>query len=123
MAQPFGCFLVVLLGVATARADEAKLKPDVQSLESRFQVKQARFDADKRRFVWVLEAKETAAEPCLFDAVFLDADDREVTTVKVEFEDGGQSTELGAKQRAWVKYPTQKTMQKVARILIRKSDR
>ena len=122
MAKLLGCFLVMFLGAAPARADEAKLRPDVQALDGRFQVKQARFDADKRRFVWVLEARETSAAPCLFDAVFLDADDREVMAVKVEFEDGGRGTEQGTKSRAWVKYPTRKTMEKVTRILLRKSD-
>ncbi len=102
--------------------DESKLKPDVKAFEARFKVVKGRFDADKRIYVWVLEAKETSDAPCQFDAVFRDTDDKEVKSLKVEFDDGGTRTDKGAAYRASVKYPTRKTMESVTQIVVRKSD-
>jgi hypothetical protein len=119
------CLLIVLLPAFAwiqAVNEESKIKPDVRALETRFQGVKGRFDDDKRVYVWVLEAKETSEAPCHFDAVFQDADDREVKSVKVEFDGGGARTEKGEKYRASVKYPTRKTMEKVTQIVIKKSD-
>lgn len=105
-----------------AEADETKLKPDVKALEKRFKVSKERYDSAKRRYVWVLEAKETSEDPCHFDAVFKDADDKEVTSVKLEFEDGGRRTMKGERSTAYVKYPTRKMMENVTQIVVKKGD-
>ena len=97
-------------------------RPDVKQLEKRFKVTKQRFDADKRRYVWVLEAKVSSEDPCHYDAVFQDADEKEVTSVQIDFEDGGKRTTKGEKYRAYVKYPTRKAMEKVAEIVVKKSD-
>jgi len=107
---------------AQAAKDESKIKPSVSALEKRFKILKEYFDADKRRYIWVLEAKETSEAPCHFDAVFQDAADIEIKSVKVEFDDGGNRTMKGAKYRAVVKYPTGKTMEKVTQIVVKKSD-
>jgi hypothetical protein len=118
----FALLAAFLLAPAARAADEADLKPNVKALEARFKVVKQRYDADKRQYVLVLEAKESSDKPCKFDAVFQDADDKQVTTVKVEFDDGGNQTSKGEKYTATVKYPTRKTMEKVTGIVIKKSD-
>ncbi len=117
-------FLIVLPTATCAQdaKEESKLKPDVKALEQRFKVVKERFDAAKRRYVWTLEAKETSELPCHYDAVFQDADDKEVTSVKLEFEDGGTRTMKGERYTAFVKYPTRKTMEKVTQVVVKKSD-
>src|SRR5262249_26748004 len=102
--------------------DESKIRPDIRAFEKRFEVVKGRFDADKRRYVWILKAKETSEQPCHFDAVFQDAVDKEVRAVKIEFEDGGSRTMKDEKYTAFVKYPTRKTMEKVTQIVVTKSD-
>ena len=119
------CSLLALLVAPLAAQDgkdEAKIKPDVKALEKRFEVVKGRFDPDKRRYVWVLKAKETTERPYHFDAVFQDADDKEVRVVRIEFEDGGGRTTKGEKYTAQVKFPTQKAMEKVTQIVVKKSD-
>jgi hypothetical protein len=114
-------FLLPAFVSAQEAKDESKIKPDVKALEKRFEVVKGRFDADKRRYVWVLKAKETSEEPCHFDASFQDADDK-VKSVKIEFDDGGSRTMKGEKYTAYIKYPTRKTMEKVTQIVVTKSD-
>ncbi len=114
------CFLCG--GPAAGAADEADLKPDVKALEARFKVAKQRYDAGKRQYVLVLEAKQTSDKPCHFDASFRDPDDKEVKSVRVEFEDGGKQTAKGERYTATVKYPTRKTMERVTQIVIAKSD-
>jgi hypothetical protein len=119
------CLLLFLLPAFISSQDakdESKIKPDVKALEKRFEVVKSRFDPDKRRYVWVLKAKETSEEPCHFDASFQDADDKEIKAVKIEFDDGGSRTMKGEKYSAYVKYPTRKTMEKVTQIIVAKSD-
>jgi hypothetical protein len=119
--------LVVLvlpaLVMAQAVKDEAKIKPNVKALEKRFKVLKERFDPGPRRYVWVLEATTSSEAPCLFDAEFQDPDDKEVTRVPVEFEDGGKRTVKGQQYRASVKYPTRKTMERATQIVIKVSDK
>jgi hypothetical protein len=112
---------VTLLGAQSGK-DESKLKPDAKALEQRFTMVKQRYDEAKRRYIWVLEAKETSEKPAHFDAVFQDADDKEVTSVRIEFEDGGKRTTKGQRYNAFVKYPTRKTMEKVTEIVVKKSD-
>lgn len=107
---------------AVARGDESGIKPNVRALESRFRVVKQRFDADKRQYVLILQAKETSDKPCNFDASFQDADDKEVKAVKLEFDDGGRQTTQGNRYTATIKYPTRKTMDKVTQIVVTKSD-
>lgn len=114
--------LLVALVPAARAADEADIKPAVKALEARFKVVKQRYDADKRQYVLVLEAKETSDKPCKFDASFQNADDKEITSVKVEFDDGGNSTTKGEKVTATIKYPTRKAMEKVTQIAVKKSD-
>ncbi len=115
-----GCGLVA---ATAARADgEADIKPALKALEARFKVTKQRYDPDKRRYVLTLEAKDSSDKPCNFDASFRDADDKEVTSVTVEFDDGGKQTKKGEKYTATIKYPTRKTMEKVTQIVIKKSD-
>jgi hypothetical protein len=115
-------FLVLPLISAKADNDESKIKPNVRALEKRFEVVKGRFDSDKRRYVWILQAKETSELPCHYDAVFQDADDKEIKSVKVEFEDGGTRTTQGERYTAFVKYPSRKTMESVTQIVVKKSD-
>ena len=111
------------LGVPHAWAvDEADIKLDVKALEKRFKVTKQRYDADKRRYVFILQAKETSDKVCNFDASFQDPDDKEVKSVKVEFEDGGKQTTKGETYTAIVKYPTRKAIEKATQIVIKKSD-
>ncbi len=117
-----GLVLILIVPAWALCEDESKLKPDVKALEKRFKVVKERFDEGKRRYVWVLEAKETSESPCHYDAVFQDADDKEVTSVKIHFEDGGSRTMKGERYTAYVKYPTRKTMEKVTQIEVKKSD-
>jgi hypothetical protein len=115
--------LMFALGAgAVARADESGIKPNVKALETRFRVVKQRYDADKRQYVLILQAKETSDKPCNFDASFRDADDKEVKAVKLEFDDGGRQTTQGERYTATIKYPTRKTMEKVTQIVITKSD-
>lgn len=116
--------LLYLLSATPAfqAADEANLKPDVKALQERFKIVKQRFDAGKRQYTMILEAKVTADEACHFDASFQDMDDKEVKAVKLEFEDGGKQTIKGEKYTASIKYPTRKTMEKVSQIIIKKSD-
>lgn len=117
------CVLFVAPVLPAARADdEANIRPNVRDLEQRFKVVKQRYDAGKRQYVWILEAKVSSAKACHFDASFQDANDKEVTSVKVEFEDGGKQTTEGEKYTATVKYPTRKTMERVTQIVIKKSD-
>ena len=123
--RPLTRALVILVLPALAAQvlkDEAKIKPDAKALEKRFKILKERFDPDRRRYVWVLEATLSSEAPCHFDAEFQDPDDKEVTSIQVEFEDGGKRTVQGEKYRAYVKYPTRKTMEKVTQIVIKKSD-
>lgn len=116
------CFLFAGF-IQPARADdEADIKPDVKELEKRFKVTKQRFDADKRQYVFILEAKATSDEACHFEASFQDPDDKEIRSIKVEFDDGGKRTMKGQKYTATVKYPTRKAMEKVTQIVIKKSD-
>ena len=115
--------LFTISGCSAARAaDEADIKPNLAGIEGRFKVVKHRFDAGKRRYVLILEAKETSDRACNFDASFQDPDDKEITSVKLEFEDGGKQTQKGERYTATVKYPTRKTMEKVTQIVIKKSD-
>src|SRR5262249_48816666 len=118
--------LILLAAPALARCQDARgeaaIKPDAKALTARFKVTKERYDPDRRRYVWGLEAKESSDATCFFDAEFQDPDDREVTRVKVEFEDGGRQTVKGQTYRAEVKYPTRKTMEKVTQIVVKKSD-
>jgi hypothetical protein len=109
-------------GWAAKAEDEAHIKPDLAAIEGRFKVVKHRFDVGKRRYVLILEAKETSERACHFDASFQDPDDKEITSVKLEFEDGGKQTKKGERYTATVKYPTRKTMEKVTQIVIKKSD-
>jgi hypothetical protein len=111
--------LLLALG---ARGDESSIKPNVKALENRFRVVKQRYDVDKRQYVLILQAKETSDQACNFDAGFQDADDKEVKSVKVEFDDGGRQTAKGERYTATIKYPTRKTMEKVTQIVIKKSD-
>jgi hypothetical protein len=118
-----GALTCSLILVRSSRAgNEADIKPDLKALESRFKVTKKRYDASKRQYVLILEAKVSSDKPCNYDASFQDADDKEVKSVKVEFDDGGQQTTKGEKYTATVKYPTRKTMEKVSQIVIKKSD-
>ena len=115
--------LFTISGSSVVRAaDEADIKPDLAGIEGRFKVVKHRFDAGKRRYVLILEAKETSDRACNFDASFQDPDDKEITSVKLEFEDGGKQTQKGERYTATVKYPTRKAMEKVTQIVIKKSD-
>ena len=115
--------LFTISGSSVVRAaDDADIKPDLAGIEGRFKVVKHRFDAGKRRYVLILEAKETSDRACNFDASFQDPDDKEITSVKLEFEDGGKQTQKGERYTATVKYPTRKTMEKVTQIVIKKSD-
>ena len=116
-----GVLSILTCGPA-ARADEADLKPDVRALEERFTVVKQRYDAGKRQYVLVLEARLSSDRPCHFDASFRDADDKEVRAVKVEFADGGRQTNRGERYTATVKYPTRQAMQKVTQVVLTKSD-
>ncbi len=119
------CLLFLFLPTlvcAQAAKDESTIKPNAAAIEKRFKIVKERFDADKRRYVWVLEAKETSESPCHFDAVFQDADDKEIKSVQIEFDDGGSRTTKGEKSTAYVKYPTRKTMENVTQIVAKKSD-
>jgi hypothetical protein len=117
-------FLLFFLALVRAQAaeDESKIKPDAKAFAKRFEVVKERFDQAKRRYVWILKAKETSETPCHFDAVFQDADDKEVKAVKIEFEDGGSRTTMGEKYTVYLKYPTRKTMEHVTQIAVKKSD-
>jgi hypothetical protein len=115
-------FLLPIVLAGQEAKNEGKIKPNAKALEKRFKILSERFDADKRRYAWVLEATITSEEPCHFDGEFQDSDEKQVTTVAVEFEDGGKRTEKGDKYRAYLKYPIRKTMEKVTQIVIRKSD-
>ena len=56
-------FVVVLPGIMLGQGkNESTIKPDVKQLEKRFKVTKQRFDADKRRYVWVLEAKVSSED-------------------------------------------------------------
>lgn len=98
------------------------IKPDLKALQKRFKVVKQRYDADKRRYVLILEAKVTSDAACNFDASFQDTDDKEVKAVRLEFDDGGKETTKGKRYTAVVKYPTRKTMERVTQIVIKKSD-
>jgi hypothetical protein len=117
-----GVLSVIGAGSPVRAADEADIKPDLTALEGRFKVVKHRFDSAKRRYVLILEARTTSDKACHFDASFQDPDDKEITSVKLEFEDGGKQTQKGEKYTATVKYPTRKTMEKVTQIVIKKSD-
>jgi hypothetical protein len=107
----------------SARAvDEANIKPDIKAMEQRFKVIKERYDPDKRRYVLVLEATMSSNKPCQYEASFQDADDKEVKSVQVEFEDGGRDTTKGQRYTAIVKYPTRKQMEKVTQIVVKKSN-
>ena len=71
----------------------------------------------------MLEATVSSEDPCLFDAEFQDADGRKVTSVSLEFEEGGTRTVQGERYRATLKFPTGKTMEKVTAIVVIPSDR
>jgi hypothetical protein len=114
--------LFALATGATAKGDESSIKPNVRALETRFRVVKQRYDADKRQYVLILQAKDTSDKPCNFDASFQDADDKEVKAVKLDFDDGGRQTTQGERYTAMIKYPTRKTMEKVTQIVITKSD-
>jgi len=117
------CLLLLILpGFAWAQKDESTIKPDVKALEERFKIVKQRYDAGKRVYTLILEAKVTSDKACNFDASYQDADDREVKAVKLEFEDGGKQTTKGERYTATVKYPTRKTMEKVTQIVFKKSD-
>jgi hypothetical protein len=113
---------LLLLLPAPQGQDEARLRPDGAALKDRFTVRSTRYDTDRRQFVWTLVAKVTAEEPCHYDVEFLDADDERVVSKKLEFKDGGTRTEQGKTYQAVVKYPTRKQMEKVAKVVVRKSD-
>ncbi|MFT3882742.1 MAG: hypothetical protein QM703_24200 [Gemmatales bacterium] len=102
--------------------DESKLKPVVKALEDRFIVTKQRFDSGKRQYVLTLQARETSDQACHYDASFQNADDKEIKTVKLEFDDGGRQTVKGEKYVVTIKYPTRKTMENVTQIVIKKSD-
>src|SRR3954452_4485687 len=91
---------LLLLLPATQDQDEARLKPDAAALKDRFTIQNMRYDADRRQFIWTLEAKVTAEEPCHYDVEFLDADGERVTSKKLEFKDGGTRTEQGKTYQA-----------------------
>ena len=115
--------LPALIAVPAVQAgDESDIKPNTSDLDARFRVVKQRYDAGKRQYVLILEAKDTSDKPCNFDASFQDADDKEVRAVKVEFEDGGRQTAKGERYTATVKYPPRTTMDKVKQIVIKKSD-
>jgi hypothetical protein len=117
------CLLLLLPSIPLLCAtDEASIKADTSGLGDRFDVSKHRYDAGKRRYVLNLVAKETSERPCHYEASFQDADDKEVTTVRLEFEGSGQRTEKGDKYTAYIKYPTRKTLEKVTQIVIKKSD-
>ena len=122
LAIGLGVLFAMMCMPASKSADEADIKPEMKALEGRFKVVKHRFDAGKRRYVLILEAKESSDRACNFDASFQDPDDKEVTAVKLEFEDGGKQTTKGERYTATVKYPTRKTMEKVTQIVIKKSD-
>jgi hypothetical protein len=102
--------------------DEAKFKPNAKAFEGRFRIVKERFDSEKRQYVWTLEAKATSEDPCHYDVEFQDADDALVVSQKVEFKDGGRRTTKGEQYQAVVKYPTRKTMERVTRLVVKKSD-
>jgi hypothetical protein len=105
-----------------AQVDESKLKPDSKGLEQRFKVMSIRFDAPKRTFVFNMEAKLNSDLACLYDAEFQDADGKRLFSRKLDFEDGGARTQKGDKDRAFLKLPLAKQMEKVMKIVIKKSD-
>jgi hypothetical protein len=121
-ALMLGVLFILAAGPTTRAGDEADLKLDVRALEERFTVVKQRYDAGKRQYVLVLEARLTSDQACHFDASLRDPDDKEVRAVKVEFADGGGQTTKGERYTATVKYPTRQTMAKVTQIVIKKSD-
>ncbi len=112
----------LILGSALRADDETKLKPVVKALEDRFIVTKQRFDSSKRQYVLTLQARETSDQASHYDASFQNADDKEIKSVKLEFEDGGRQTVKGEKYVVTIKYPTRKTMENVTQIVIKKSD-
>jgi hypothetical protein len=114
--------VVLSLSFVIHTRDEADLKPDVAALEKRFKVVKQRYNADKRQYVLQLEAKETSDDACHYEASFQDADDKELRTVKLEFDHGGRGTSKGEKYTATIKYPTKKGLEKVTQLVIKKSD-
>ena len=114
--------LYLLAMTTIVRGDEADMKPNTKALEERFKITKQRYDAGKRQYVLLLEAKVTSDDACHFDVSFQDADDKEVKAVKLEFDHGGKQTTKGEKYTATVKYPTRKALEKVTQIVIRKSD-
>lgn len=114
--------LYLLAMTTPVRGDEADLKPNTKALEERFKITKQRYDAGKRQYVLLLEAKVTSDDACNFDVSFQDADDKELKTVKLEFDHGGKQTSKGEKYTATVKFPTRKALEKVTQIVIKKSD-